>query len=366
MTGFTIAEIASSLGSDATGDTSIRVFAVREPSEAGPGDLAIALYPQFVEALGQGSARAAILCPGTNWQDLGLEAAIFVREPQLDFARLTHVFLPPRQVEPGIHPTAVVDPTARVGNNVSIGPFTQIEADVEIGENSVFSGHCTLGPDTRIGPGACIRSGVRIGPGVRTGSNFVCQSNTVIGADGFSYVTPSPDSIRNAKATGHVVPPDPDVPIVKINSLGGIVIGDDVEIGANCTIDRATISRTVIGDGTKIDNLVHIAHNVQIGRNCLICGLVAMGGSVRLGDRVFLGGHVGVGDHVNVGSDVMVGGMSAVISHVPSGRIMMGNPAMKMNLNIDAYKALRRLPRLAKRVRNLERLASAGGNDSND
>ena len=366
MTGFTIAEIASSLGSDATGDTSIRVFAVCEPSEAGPGDLAIALDPRFVEALGQGHARAAILRPGTGWQDLGLEAAIFARQPKLDFARLTQVFVPPRQVEPGIHPTAVVDPSATIADNVSIGPFTHVEPGVEIGAHSRVFGHCTLGPDTQIGPGACIHFGVRIGPRVRTGSNFVCQSNTVIGADGFSYVTPSPDSIQDAKATGHVVPPDPDVPIVRINSLGGIVIGDDVEIGANCTIDRGTISRTVVGDGTKIDNLVHIAHNVQIGKNCLICGLVAMGGSVRLGDRVFLGGHVGVGDHVKVGSDVMVGGMSAVISHVPSGRIMMGNPAMKMNLNIDAYKALRRLPRLAKRVENLERLASAGGNDSND
>ena len=366
VSGFTIAEVALKLGADAAGETSIRVTGACEPTEAGPDDLAIAMSPQFVENLEQSQARAAIVPRETNWQDAGLEAVVFATGNRMDLARLTRIFAPSPKADSGIHPTAIVDPSARIAENVSIGPFTQIEGNVEIGEGSMISGQCTIGPDTRIGSRAYLRSGVRIGPRVRIGSDFSCHPNTVIGTDGFSYVTPVPDAIAKAKTTGQVVPPESDEPNVKIHSLGGIIIGDDVEIGSNCSIDRATISWTVIGDGTKIDNQVHIAHNVQIGKNCLICGHVGIAGSARLGDRVFLGGIVGVGDHVKVGSDVIVAGMSAVSSNVPPGQIMMGNPAMKMSRNIDAYKSLRRMPRLAKRIENLERLLSAKGRDSDD
>jgi len=201
-----------------------------------------------------------------------------------------------------------------------------------------------------IGANALIYSGVHIGPRTKIGDDFICQSGAVIGADGFSYVTPQPGGIEEAKAKGVISAQTSDNAFVRIDSLGGVTLGDRVEIGGNATIDRGTMVDTRIGNGTKLDNQVHVAHNVQVGEDCLLCGQVGIAGSTVVGDRVVLGGQVGLADHIKVGSDVMVAGKSAVSSNVPSGRVMMGNPAMKMDLNIDSYKALRRLPRLLKKL----------------
>ena len=141
----------------------------------------------------------------------------------------------------------------------------------------------------------------------------------------------------------------------RIASLGSVLIGNQVEIGAGSTIDRGTIENTKIGNGTKIDNLVHLAHNVSIGNNCLLCGQVGIAGSATIGDRVVLGGQVGVADHISIGSDSIIAGKSGVSSNVPKGRFMMGNPAMKIENNIESYKLFRRLPRILKKIENLHK-----------
>lgn len=361
-----IAEIADALDAIAAGDSSIRVVSAREPADAGPSHLALAMTAEYEKALSGGNAVAAVLGPEADWRALGLKAAIFVGEPRLALAGVTGLFARPPDLSPGVHPTAIIDESAKVGDGVAVGPFVLIGAGARIADGCRICGHCSIGAGTEIGANALLKEGVRIGRDVRIGIGFISHANSVIGSDGFAYVPPVPGSVDTAKAAGRVETARPDASIVPIRSLGSVVIGDGVEIGANCAIDRGTVSSTVIGSGSKIDNLVHIAHNVRIGRNCLICGQTGFGGSAVLGDRVLLGGQVGVGDHVTIGSDVVVAGKSGISSNVPSGRIMMGNPAMKMNSNVQAYKALRRLPRLVRRVEQLEAQLRGGPRGEGD
>lgn len=195
-----------------------------------------------------------------------------------------------------------------------------------------------------IGDDALLMAGVRVGARVRIGDRFIAQPGAVLGGDGFSFVTPTPGIVEEARATG-VISAREQQAYVRINSLGSVLVGDDVEIGANSCIDRGTVADTVIGDGTKIDNLVQIGHNVKVGRSCLICGHAGIGGSTIIGDRVVLGGKAAVADHLTVGANSVITGNSGVASNVPPGRIMMGYPAVRLEQNVEMYKALRRLPR---------------------
>lgn len=343
----TIAFIAEALRAEAVGTLDLVVKGASEPAAAGPDDLALALAPAWGEALGKGGARAAVLWPGADWRALGLEAAIFAPRGRLALSRLTQLLDDPPYAAV-IHPTAIVDPTARLGVDVGLGAFSVIGAGAEIGEGTRVGPHVTVAPGVRIGPHGVIHAGVRVQRGVRAGARLVVHPNAVIGGDGFSFVTAEPSHVEIARETlGKGAPPTlADPSWHRIHSLGGVEIGDDVEIGSGSTVDAGTIRPTRVGDGTKIDNLVMIAHNVVVGAHCLLCGQVGIAGSTVLGDRVVLAGQVGVGDNLTIGDDVVVTGGSAVLSNVPSGRVMMGNPATRMETQIESYKALRRLPRL--------------------
>jgi UDP-3-O-[3-hydroxymyristoyl] glucosamine N-acyltransferase len=190
---------------------------------------------------------------------------------------------------------------------------------------------------------------VHIGARVRIGDRFIAQPGAVLGADGFSFVTPTPGHVEEARATGAVTAAEQDE-YVRINSLGSVVIGDDVEVGACSCIDRGTIADTTIGDGTKIDNQVQGGHNGRSGRTCLPCGQAGIAGSAVIGDRVVIGGRAAVADHLTVGENSVITGNSGVASNVPPGRIMMGYPAVRMDQNVEMYKALRRLPRVLARL----------------
>ncbi|PIB24642.1 UDP-3-O-(3-hydroxymyristoyl)glucosamine N-acyltransferase [Amylibacter kogurei] len=358
MTEQTVGEIAQALGAEAVGDLNIKISAVQEPAKAVSGQLALAMEPSYEDALRQGSASAAIVWPDADWQDMGLSAAIIAPRSRYVLSGVSYIFEHKPEIASGIHPTAIVDPTAKIGANAAIGPFCVVGARVVIGDNLRMVGHCTIGEDAVIGDNALMYSGVRIGARVHIGHGFISQSNTVVGADGFSYVTPQPGAVEEAKKTGKISEHTRTDGFARINSLGAVHIGDNVEMGANCTIDRGTIANTTIGNGTKLDNLVHIGHNVVVGQTCLICGQVGIAGSSVIGDRVVLGGQVGVADHINIGSDVIAAGKSGISSNVPAGRVMMGNPAMKMDLNIQSYTALRRLPRLVAKVAELQKSVS--------
>lgn len=355
----TIARIAEALRAQAEGDLGLLVERAAEPGLAGTRDLAVALAPHWADSLSRGRARAALLWPGADWRALGLSAAIFAPRGRLALARLTQLLDEPAFAA-GVHPTACVDPTARLGQGVGVGAFSVIGADAEIGGGTRIAAHVSVAEGARIGPGGLIHAGARIGRRVRIGARVLIQPNAVIGGDGFSFVTAEPAHVEVARETlGRGAPAAPADPTWhRIHSLGGVEIGDDVEVGSGATVDAGTIRPTRVGDGTKIDNMVMIAHNVVVGRHCLLCGQSGIAGSTVLGDRVVLGGQAGVGDNLTLGDDVVVTGGSAVLSNVPSGRVMMGNPATRMDLQVESYKALRRLPRVLRGLAG--RIAGSG------
>ncbi len=357
-----VAAIARALGADWAGDGALTVSGVAEPGQAGPDDLALAMDAKHAARLGEGRARAAVLWPGADWQALGLEAAIFVARPRYAMAGLTGLFARPLTIAPGIHPSAVIDPSARIGPGAAIGPLTVIGPGVRIGARVRIEGSATVAEGAVLGDDCLLHAGVRIGSRVRIGDRFIAHYNAVVGADGFSFVTPERSAVEAARESltrGQQAAADRGPQHwERIASVASVTVGDDVELGACSTIDKGTVADTRIGDRTKIDNHVQIGHNVRVGADCLLCAHAAVAGSSVLGDRVVLGGQAGVADHLVLGDDVIAAGATAILSNVPAGRVMMGYPAMEMKANIAAYKALRRLPRLAKRVEELQRLLS--------
>ena len=248
-----------------------------------------------------------------------------------------------RPAEVGIHPSAQVAQGAELGSQVSIGPGTVIEAGVKIGAHCIIGAGCLIGQDSCIGENTRLDSHVVVYHHCSIGRNVVIQANSTIGAVGFGYA--------QVNGEHHLVPHN-----------GSVVIEDFVEIGANCCIDRAKFTNTIVGSGTKIDNLVQIGHNVVIGKCCLICSQVGVAGSTVIGNGVVLGGQVGVADNITVGDGVMVGAQGGVMNHVPAGQKLLWSPALEQKDVLRILGELMRLPKTAKQVKQLtkrlERLES--------
>ncbi|MBM1218940.1 UDP-3-O-(3-hydroxymyristoyl)glucosamine N-acyltransferase [Ponticoccus sp. SC2-23] len=350
-----IGDIAAAIGAEAVGNTALQVDGAAEPAEARSTDIAIAITAGFLASLDQGNARAALVPAGTDWQGLGLEAAIIAPRGRLAMSGLTRLLDPGPDLPDTCHDTAVIEAGALISDTVGVGAFSYIGAGARIGPGTRIGHHVSVAAGVEIGADCHIHDGVRIGRGCRIGAGSVLHPNVVIGADGFSFVTEAPARVEAARdALGQLDLPDeaPEQDWRKIHSLGGVEIGADVEIGAGSTIDAGTIRATRIGQGTKIDNLVQVGHNVIVGRNCLLCAQSGVAGSARIGDRTVLGGKAGVADNVTIGADVVLGGGSVALSNVPAGRIMLGYPAMRIESHIESYRALRRLPRILDRLRN--------------
>ncbi|MFU8863308.1 MAG: UDP-3-O-(3-hydroxymyristoyl)glucosamine N-acyltransferase [Rhodobacterales bacterium] len=362
--GYTVKEIAAALGAEAFGAVDLQVSGVAEPATAGRDHLALAMSPKYAEGLPLGQARAAMLWQGADWQALGLEAAIVAPRPRFAMSGLSAMMDPGEGFGEGIHPSAVIDPAALIGAGVSIGALAVIGPRAQIGAGSVIGPQCYIGADAVLGEGAFLREGVRLAARVRIGARFFAHPGAVVGADGFSFVTPEASAVENVRQTlgdqGDAAPQS----WARIHSLGSVRIGDDVELGANSCIDRGTVRDTQVGDRVKFDNLVHIGHNVRIGNDCLICGQVGIAGSTVVGNNVVLAGQTGVSDNLSIGDNVITGGATKVMSNVPAGRVMLGYPAVKMDSHIESYKALRRLPRLFRDVAALQKsVFKAGGSD---
>jgi UDP-3-O-[3-hydroxymyristoyl] glucosamine N-acyltransferase len=351
----TVRQIAAALDAAAEGNLDLIVDGASEPQVAGAGDIALAMDPRYGDGVAKGSARVAILWPGADWRAMGLEAAIFAPRGRLAMSGLTRLMDPGPDIAPGIHPTSVIAPTAEIGPDAAIGPFVVIGAGAKIGRGARIASHVSIAEGARIGSDALILQGARIGARATIGDRFICQSGAVVGADGFSFVTPEKSGVEEIRETLGSRATIASQSWTRIHSLGAVTIGDDVEIGANTCIDRGTIRDTQIGSGTKLDNLVHVGHNVQIGKDCLLCGQVGVAGSARIGDRVVLGGQCGVNDNIFVGDDVIAGGATKIFTNAPAGRVLLGYPAVKMETHVELQKALRRLPRLAERVADIEK-----------
>jgi UDP-3-O-[3-hydroxymyristoyl] glucosamine N-acyltransferase len=299
-----------------------------------------------------------------------LKAAIFIARPRFAMAGITRVLDPGPEIAAGVHPTAIIAPDAILGADAAVGPYAVIGPGVRIGTGARIAAHVSIAAGAVIGADAMILQGARIGARVMIGDRFICQPGAVIGSDGFSFVTPEKSGVEVVRETMGEQRASLEQSWVRIHSLGTVSIGDDVEIGANCTIDRGTIRPTTIGPGTKLDNLVHIGHNVSIGRDCLLCGQVGIAGSARIGDRVVLGGQCGVSDNIFVGDDVVAGGATKIFSNAPAGRVLLGSPALKMTTHMEAWKNIRRLGRLFDQVAELrdavKKLGRADGKGASD
>jgi UDP-3-O-[3-hydroxymyristoyl] glucosamine N-acyltransferase len=332
----TTAEIAKRLEGEILGDATIPLTGFATADQAVPGDLTFAENEQYFAAAENSAAAAIIAFEGAT---SAKKTVIRVKNPRVAFARALELFFSEAKPAAGIHPSAVVaasaqvDPTAHIGPHCVLGDRVKIGARVILVSGNNIGQDSTLGDDTKLFPNVTIYGRSQIGKRVRI------HSNTAIGSDGFGYVFDG--GIHR-----------------KVLQVGTTIIGDDVEIGAGVAIDRGALGATRIGKGTKIDNLVHIAHNVEIGDHCLICGQVGIAGSAKLGNYVVLAGQVGIAGHLQLGNQVTVGSKSGVMHNIPDGETWLGMPAQPDKQTKRIVIALQRLPDLLKKVAAWEKKLS--------
>ncbi|MCH7520718.1 MAG: UDP-3-O-(3-hydroxymyristoyl)glucosamine N-acyltransferase [Candidatus Marinimicrobia bacterium] len=333
----TLAQIAQVIHGEVVGDGSVEITHGCEIAGGSPGGITFLANSRYADYLATSLASAVILDTETDNQG---KSAIRVSNPSKGFADAMAYLYPQPTPPRGIHPTAVLGSAVIIGSEVSIGPYVVINDGVTIGDGSVIGAHVTIGPETTMGSRVRLHPQVVLyGGGVRLGDEVVIYSGTVIGSDGFGYVTE--DDVH-----------------YKIPHIGQVIIGNRVEIGANCTIDRGSIGDTIIGEGTKLDNMVHIAHNVTLGRGCLLAGGVGVAGSVVIGDYVTLAAQVGVVDHVTLGDRIVVAGKSAVRQSLEAGQVYAGDPAGLHPRWLRQRAIIKKLPELVRRIRSLERLTN--------
>ncbi|MFO0988200.1 MAG: UDP-3-O-(3-hydroxymyristoyl)glucosamine N-acyltransferase [Alphaproteobacteria bacterium] len=361
----TLTDIAAALGAQLVGDGSVLIRGVAHPAMAAADMLALAVEDGAEKLLARTRASTAAVAEGRAAALAGLKGGIVVKRPRLALARLLEIFDRPPVTAPGIHPSAVIDPTATIGPDASIGPLAAVGPQARIGARVRILAQATVGAGAAIGDDTLIHSGARIGDRCVLGRRVIVQPNAVIGADGFSFVTPEKGSVESARESGRIEAQN--TAIVRINSIGNVEIGDEAEIGAGTMVARGTLGPTRIGRGTKIDNLCQIGHNCTIGANCLIAGKVGLSGSVKLGDRVTLAGAVGVADHVSIGDDSILLAGSGVATSVPPGEIWGGMPAQPYKDVKNLHVNFKRLPRMVRdmlalrdRVAELEKRLQAG------
>ena len=319
------------------GETSEVVRGLASLAVAGPGDLSFLGNPKYKSEVPATRASVVLLPVGYSGEPLPGQLFLLVENPSVALARVCariERLLWPAPLA-GVHPSAVVAPGAMIAPTATIGPLCVVEAGAQIGERVHLQAQVFVGREARIGDDSWLMPGVVLASECVLGRRVRVQPGAVIGSDGFGY--------EFSQGRHEKVP-----------QVGHVAVGDDVEIGANSTIDRARFSRTEVGEGTKIDNLVQIAHNVVIGKHCLICAQVGISGSTQLADFVVLGGQAGLAGHLAIGKGAKVGGGAAVTADVPAGIFVNGSPAIPLQLERRLVVLQRRLPDLFKRVDAIE------------
>lgn len=345
---WTLGDLAKAVDARLEGDGGVAIRGVARLEDAGPHDISFLANPKY-ERAARGSAAGALVVDESY--DADGQNVLRSRNPYLTFARATELIAPAPEPIPGTAGSAIVAPSASVpesatiGEHVVIGPEVRLGAGVVIGHGSVIGAGVLIGEGTRISPRVTVHSGTTVG------ARCVIQSGTVLGSDGFGYAT-------DEAGRHHRVP-----------QRGGLRIGDQVDIGANVTIDRGSPGDTVIGDGTKIDNLVQVGHNVVIGRGVLIVSQVGISGSSRIGDHAVLAGQAGIIGHSDIGDGARIGGQAGVIGDVPTGAEYSGYPARPHREQLRVHALVARLPELLDRLKVLEselREVEAGGDESRE
>ena len=331
----TAREIAQLVGGELAGNAGTVVTGVAGIREAQPGDLSFVAGPKYLSAVKTTQASVVILAYKGSVETTC--TLIRVDNPVTAFTKVVERIAPlPIKFGAGVHPSVVVAPTAKLGLDVSVQPTAVIEDGVVIGDRTVIGAGSYIGHGTQVGADCLLYARVVVRERTIIGNRVILHSGVVLGADGFGFET------VNGKHR-------------KIPQVGIVEIGDDVEIGANTTIDRARFGKTRIGRGTKIDNLVQIAHNCVIGEDCIICGLVGLAGSTIIGNRVTLAGQVGIAGHLTIGDNSIIMAQAGVTKDVPPGSFMLGAPAVPHTKFKRTNATINRLPDLAEKVRELER-----------
>ncbi len=330
---FTVSQIAERVRGEVLGDGAVEITGIASADRAKTGDLTFAEKETYFAAAEQSQA-AAILVTG----EFTSAKKVLIRVPntRVAVARLLPVFFPPDQHPSGIHPSAILDGSVQIDPTAHIGPNCVVGARVRLGARSVLMCGNHVGRDCQIGDDVCLFPNVVIYPQTQIGHRVAIHAGTVIGSDGYGYVF---DEGRHRK----------------VLQVGHVIIHDDVEIGANAAIDRGALGPTVIGQGTKIDNLVHVAHNVTIGRHCLVMGQVGFAGSTRLGDYCVIASQSGIAGHLTLGNQATVGAKSGVMRDIPDKGTVLGIPAAPDKQAKRQMIAIQQLPELIRRMRELEK-----------
>lgn len=332
----TLAEVAAHVSGQLDGPGQTEVAGLAEIHLANDGELAFLISEADLDAATHTKASAVLISESLPPVSLPM---VRVKDVPEAINRALELFAQPRQLPVEIHPTAVIAPDAIVAPDVAIGPYTVIEAGTKIGSGSTLQAGCYVGRNCVIGKCCHLFAGVVVAERSQIGHRVVLAENVVIGSEGFGY--------RCCNGRHRKVP-----------HLGAVRIGDDVEIGACSCVDRAKFGFTVIAQGTKIDNLVSIAHNVRVGEHCLIAAQSGIAGSAKLGQRVVLGGQVGVRDHAVIGDGVTAGARTAIHHDLPSGSVVLGMPALERRQALREQAALRKLPELVAKVKKLQQRLS--------
>lgn len=341
--GFTTGELAERLGATLVGRSDLLIARVDALEFGDSRTLSFIRDQRFAERWESSHAAAAVVTRGVEvpGHDGAERALLLVEDADLALVRVLELFAPPSpEPERGVHRSATVHPSADVDATASVGPQCVIEAGATVGAGVVLLAGVYIGRDAVIGEGSLLHPGAVVEERCVVGRLCILHAGAIIGADGFGYR------------------PRPDGPgLVKIPHLGDVRLGDEVEIGANSCVDRAKFGSTRVGDGTKIDNLVQVGHNCDIGRWCVICGHVGISGSVRMGDGVVIGGGAGIVDNITIGAGAKIAGGAGVMNDVPAGEKWLGAPAGPAREQAENYAAFRRLGEMAREVRRLGKRA---------
>jgi UDP-3-O-[3-hydroxymyristoyl] glucosamine N-acyltransferase len=330
----TAAAVASAVGGTLVGDGSIEVTAVAPLDRAGAGDVSFLASSRYAPLFARSRASIVLIAPDLAQSDGSVAARVIVDKPHEALLALLPALYAPPEREPGIHSTARLGRGVVLGEGLTIGPYVVVGDGAKIGARSWLESHVVVGAGVQIGDDCRVHPAVTLYPGTRLGNRVQLHSGVRVGSDGFGYVF---------RGGVHE----------KIPHVGRCIIEDDVEIGANTTIDRGSIDDTVVGAGTKIDNLVHLGHNVRIGRLCLLMAQVGIAGSTRVGDGVIFAGQAGIGGHINIGDRARIAGQAGVFGDVPAGESWSGYPARPHKESLRATAALFKL---AGMIRGLEKL----------
>lgn len=332
-TNYRLADLAEKIGAKLDGDGSIEINAAAPIDKASAGDITFIANPKYLPFLKNSKASAIVLD-----DDLPVENIAVLRHsnPYYAFSCIIDILYPDLpEVALGVDASSIINETAKIKAGAAVGPLCHINGNSSVGENSRLVSSIYVGRNATIGSNCIIYPGVRIMDDSVIGNNVIIHSSTVIGSDGFGFA-------------------ESDTGLKKIKQIGNVVIEDNVEIGSNCSVDRGALGPTKIGMGTKIDNLVQIAHNVEIGRHCIIVAQVGISGSTKLGNGVVVAGQAGLAGHIEIGDGVRIGGQTGVTKSIKAGKTVFGSPARDLmkSKKLEAY--LSRLPDLFKRVKNIE------------